>query len=456
MVVRNDFLPGKESTTDAPSRADLPAVQSQIDTPHRLNLLMHPAAWIVRAIRDENVFLFLLGVRWLSLLPPAVVLLLRPTEYPLGPFVFAVALLNSLLLTVFHPQLNRLVMRAPVFLVVDMMLAATFIWLVGGVKSPYDLYGMTPILAAAFFFQIRGGLLAAATYTVFYLLALAGAHSGTGAPPLDSDDVHQALTQVFSFFLVALVFGYPSVLLKRLHAATTQLQCTQQELVRAESLAAIGKMASHVSHEIRNPLTTVGGFARSMVRKPNDAERVRTNAQIIVDETQRLEQFLTDMLDLTRPPKLNLRPEDPHCILDKAWLLAGGAPGEGIAATICKDYDPNLHCIQADASSLMRAFINVIRNAIQVMPQGGTVMVSTRLLNNEVRITIADTGPGIEPDVLPAIFTPFVTHREHGTGLGLAVTQQIIHEHHGHIEVHSEVGKGTQFIFHFPLAPASP
>jgi signal transduction histidine kinase len=455
MVVRNDFLSGRESTADAAPRADPPAMQPQIDRPHRLNPLMHPAAWIVRAIRDENVFLFLLGVRWLSLLPPALMLLLHPAAHSPAPLVFTVALLNNLLLTVFHPQLNRLVLRAPMILVLDMMLAATFISLVGGINSPYELYGMTPILAAAFFFQIRGGLLAAAAFTIFYLLALASAR-GTGGPPVDVNDVHEALTQIFSFFLAGLIFGYPSILLKRLHAATTQLQCTQQELVRAESLAAIGKMASHVSHEIRNPLTTVGGFARSMVRKPNDAERVQTNAQIIVDEVQRLEQFLTDMLDFTRPPKLNLRPEDPHCILDKAWLLAGGVPGEGAAVTICKDYDPNLHFIQADASSLMRAFINVIRNAIQVMPQGGTVMISTRLLDDEVRITIADTGSGIEPDVLPTIFTPFVTHREHGTGLGLAVTQQIIHEHHGHIEVHTEVGKGTQFIFHFPLAPAAP
>jgi signal transduction histidine kinase len=193
-----------------------------------------------------------------------------------------------------------------------------------------------------------------------------------------------------------------------------------------------------------------------LVRKPNDVERVRTNAQIIVDEAQRLEQFLTDMLDLTRPPKLTLRPEDPHVILDKAWLLAGGVMSERAPVTISKDYDPKLHLIQADASSLIRAFINVMHNAIQVMPQGGTVTVSTRLLDNQVQITIADNGPGIEPDVLPTIFTPFVTHREHGTGLGLAVTQQIIQEHHGHIEVHSELGKGTQFIFRLPLAPAAP
>lgn len=106
--------------------------------------------------------------------------------------------------------------------------------------------------------------------------------------------------------------------------AYSALKHAQQELVRVEKLAAVGEMAARVSHEIRNPLVTIGGFARSLLRAPHDVECVQRNVQIIVDEVRRLEELLTDMLDLARPPALVLRPEQLHNILDQAWLLTSG------------------------------------------------------------------------------------------------------------------------------------
>ena len=417
--------------------------------------VVHLKSRLLSAFHEENVFLFLLFVRWLSLLPPALSLAINPTPDVTARFIFALALLNNLLLTVFQAPLNRLVARYPLFIGVDMAVAAALIGFTGGTSSPYSLYARTPLLAAAFFFQIRGGLLAAAAFTPIYLLALEVAQRWSGA---EAGNGQEALGEISRFFLMALIFGYPSLLLERLRAATAQLQEAQQQALRAETLAAAGRLVAKVSHEIRNPLCTIGGFARSMLRHPDDVERVCNHSRIIAEEVQRLEQLLTDMLDLTRPPRLARRPENLHDILDKAWLLSGGAMSGTNLVSVRKDYAADLPVIEVDAPSLLRAFLNVMRNGIQHMPEGGMLTIATRFRRDdggchEVEVTIADTGPGIPPDVLPTLFTPFVTHRAEGTGLGLAVTQDIVRQHGGRIEVQSEAGHGARFRFFLPLQP---
>jgi signal transduction histidine kinase len=405
--------------------------------------------WVSGVRSGENVFLFLVGYRWLSLLLPALALVLRPASNAVPYVVFGLALLNNVLLVRLHPSLNRLVVRKPVFLGIDLAFVAALIGLTGGTDSPYFLYALSPLLATAFFFQIRGGLLAAGVFTLFYAVALCAAHLHTGG----AVDVLIALTHVISCFLAAMVFGYPSILLKRIREDAAELQRTQQELMRTETLAAVGRLAAQISHEIRNPLSTVGGFARAMLRKPNDAERVQRNAQIIADEVKRLEELLTETLDLARPPQLELRAENLHDILDKACLLGSGEIQSHAPVAVRKEYDLNLPLVHADARALLRAFLNVIRNGIQAMPEGGTLTIATYGSNRQAQVTIGDTGTGIPPDRLPTIFEPFVSHRARGTGLGLPVTQQIIRGHGGRIEVESQEGKGTRFTFYLPIKP---
>jgi signal transduction histidine kinase len=400
-----------------------------------------------RAIRDENVLLFLLAMRWMSLLPPLLAFYTRSQPYSALYGVFAIALLNNLALSIFHPRINAAVTRAPWLLGFDMMLAASFVARTGGTTSPYELYMFTPVLAASFFFGMRGGFLAAMCYTPMYLAALVHARDLFG--PL-AFNVQEALTEVLSFYLVAIVFAYPTVLLRRLRAATAQLQNAQQELNRVETLAAMGRMAAHLSHEIRNPLSTIGGFARGILKKSDDADKVRHHAAIIADEVQRLEELLTDMLDLTHSPVRERCATNIHDVLDKAWLLAGGGLTGASPVALRKKYN-ELPPIWADASSLLRAFLNVMRNALQFMPDGGVLTVETRCENGEVVVVITDTGPGIAPELLPSIWTPFVTHRERGTGLGLAVTREIVHQHGGRVEARSEEGKGAEFVFYLPL-----
>jgi signal transduction histidine kinase len=294
-------------------------------------------------------------------------------------------------------------------------------------------------------------MLAAMIFTPLYLGAVFFAFKMAGG---EFDDV-EAFSEVLSFYGIALVFGYSAVLLERLRIASWQLQRTQEELSRAETLAALGRMVAHVSHEIRNPLIVLGGYAQHIVRKADDAESVRRHAQVISDSVLELEDLLTDLLDLTHHRQPQMVAGDVHEVLNQAWQLSGGATAKN-PVTLQRHYGTDLPTIRIDRSSLLRAFLNVMRNAVQFMPQGGTLSVSTRLSADYVQIEITDSGPGIAPELLPTIFEPFVTHREHGTGLGLTVAQEITQQHGGHIEVKSEAGKGASFVFYLPLAARQP
>jgi hypothetical protein len=235
--------------------------------------------------------------------------------------------------------------------------------------------------------------------------------------------------------------------------AYSALKRAQQELVRIEKMAAVGEMAARVSHEIRNPLVTIGGFARSLSRAPRDVDRIHRHARIIADEVHRLEELLTDMLDLARPSTHVFRPESLHNILDQAWLLTSGEVRDDAPIELHKKYDSSLPEVHVDARSLLRAFLNVLRNAVQAMPEGGKLAIATCHLGGQALVTVTDTGGGIPRHVLPTIFTPFSSHRVRGTGLGLSVTRQIIAEHGGHIAVDTMEGKGTTFTFSLPLKP---
>lgn len=235
--------------------------------------------WFARATRENNVFLFLLGYSWLSLLPPALALALSPSGglAPLG--VFAAAVTHNILLSAFYPRLNRLVLRQPVSFGVDIVLASVFIAFTGGTHSPYYLFALGPILAAAFFFQMRGGLVAAGTFVLFYLSGIAAVAATSSAPI----DLLAALSQVVSFFLIAILFGYPSVLLTRIQNASAELANAHSELVHKnvslertnrelESIHSLGIAMQSSSTDVfdvqERILTTITGeleFERAML-----------------------------------------------------------------------------------------------------------------------------------------------------------------------------------------------
>lgn len=234
---------------------------------------------LARSFREDNVFLYLLGYCWVSLVPPALSLVLTPSSSHLPITAFGAALVHNFLLTATHPALNRLVQRSPITFAVDLIFAAALIAVTGGTHSPYYLFALGPILAASFFYQMRGGLIAALTFTLLYLAAIGTAAAVLSVVP----DPLQALTQIVSFFLIAVLFGYPSVLLKRINHASFELSKAHGELVQKnaalertnrelESIHSLGLAMQSSSIDVfdvqERILTTITGeleFERAML-----------------------------------------------------------------------------------------------------------------------------------------------------------------------------------------------
>jgi signal transduction histidine kinase len=234
------------------------------------------------------------------------------------------------------------------------------------------------------------------------------------------------------------------------------LQKAQKELVNAERLAVIGDLTARLSHEIRNPLSTIGGFARRLCKNPEDAQAVLRYASVIVEETERLEELLEDLLEMARPGKITFKPEHLSEVINKALLLAD-ADIKSLNVKVETDYDDSLPIVLLDRARLLQALLNIIRNGAQSMPEGGTLQVSTRQTpgGESVQISIRDQGKGISPNAVKHVFDPFYSTKLKGSGLGLAITWRIIQDHGGKIAVESEPGQGTTFIISLPMRTAN-
>ncbi len=239
-----------------------------------------------------------------------------------------------------------------------------------------------------------------------------------------------------------------------LDEAYRQLKEAHQQQVRTEKLAAIGKVTAIVAHEIRNPLSTVGGFARSIVRNPDNVERNARNAQIIVDEVQQLERIVADLLDFTKPRAPQLAPVDlRELITNTLGVLADEIQAANIRTRLELDQEPIV--VSLDETLFRQVLINLFKNAIEAMPDGGTLTVGAGCIDGVTQLWVADTGCGIPEAELDDVFEPFYTTKSSGTGLGLAMIQQIVTDLGGRISVSSKLGAGTTFRIKFTDLSAS-
>ncbi|MFW6107101.1 MAG: GAF domain-containing protein [bacterium] len=241
---------------------------------------------------------------------------------------------------------------------------------------------------------------------------------------------------------------------KRLEEQLNELEEAQDRLVRSERLATVGRLAAHVAHEIRNPLATIGGFTRSMARSPGNVAKVRRNARIILEEVERLEQILANVMNFSKPGNPVLRERDVNEIADAVCAFHENVLAErGIA--LHKSLDPQCPILRIDPDQIRQVLINLIQNALDSMPGGGELTILTRPLEDHVEVVVADTGHGMNGTVMESLFQPFYTTKVGGTGLGLSVSQKIIHDHGGDILVHSQPGKGSSFTVCLPIPEAS-
>jgi two-component system NtrC family sensor kinase len=228
----------------------------------------------------------------------------------------------------------------------------------------------------------------------------------------------------------------------------------QQRLMRSEKLAAIGRLAAGIAHEINNPLTSVLTFSSILLRKAEDWQRERLD--IIVKETTRCREIVRGLLDFARQSEPKKEISDVNRIIETALTLTKNqlAKAREKAIGVVKELG-TLPAIPVDPNQILEVLVNILINAVDAMPQKGMLKVTSRKVESEpsIEIRIADTGDGISPENLGKIFDPFFTTKEagKGTGLGLAVSHGIVERHNGTIDVESTVGQGTTFIIRLPL-----
>jgi len=239
-------------------------------------------------------------------------------------------------------------------------------------------------------------------------------------------------------------------LFEKVRSTEARLRKMQELLLRSEKLAALGTMIAQVSHEIRNPLVSIGGFARLALKSLPEGDPNREYLEIIADEVKKLEDILKEKLDLKKFSEVKLRHEDINSIIRETLIMVEEeASSKGIE--IVTDLPADMPKVPVDAGQMKQAFLNIFRNSIDAMRGGGMLEVTSYSNGQNAHIKISDTGPGIPKEMLGRIFTPFTTDKDDHVGLGLTVAHGIIVNHGGKIDVDTGPGRGTSFMIRLPL-----
>ena len=278
-----------------------------------------------------------------------------------------------------------------------------------------------------------------------------------------SDDIEAILRlQLTIIFVSILIMGSLFFILMQIVTKADQINKARDEerrrledkLHHAERLASLGEMVASVSHEIKNPLGIVRSTAELLNKRLKElAPTSKHLAEIIITETSRLDNIVREFLDFARPQVLNFASasiNDP--VLKVIEFIQPELAKKNI--NLEQNLDPEIYSIDIDQNMLYRVFLNLFVNAVQALPDGGTLSIESSLIRKgrteNVIVKVADTGIGIAEEKLGMIFTPFYTNKNRGTGLGLAIVKNIIEEHNGTIEVESKEGEGTTFIITLP------
>jgi two-component system sensor kinase FixL len=231
----------------------------------------------------------------------------------------------------------------------------------------------------------------------------------------------------------------------------TETKALQARINRSERLAALGQVVAEISHEIKNPLMMIGGFARQLVKESAD-ERSLTKLNIIVNEVQRLESLLKEMRDFYHPRPLERVEIDINGLLNQVRdLIKEDCEKRSIRLEFKTDREEIF--VEGDRARIEQVLLNLAKNAIESMEQGGKISFVSGLKQGVVEISISDEGVGIPEEDKGKIFSPFYTTKKQGTGLGLSICKRIIEDHTGSsLSFTSEKGKGSTFVIAMPVS----
>lgn len=267
--------------------------------------------------------------------------------------------------------------------------------------------------------------------------------------PLDEEDVH-FLTMFANQAALAIE---NSRLVETIEASSKELTLIRERMLESDRLAAMSSMAEGLAHEIRNPLVSIGGFARRISKQVKPEDELKKYVDVIVDEVGRLEKILHQMFDYTGDSLGFFSEHEINALVEDALTLIR-RDLEKCNIQVLQDYAelPPVYC---DERQIKLVFYNIFQNAQQAMEHGGTLTIRTFPLEKKdglyAAIAVSDTGGGIAPELVYNIFNPFFTTKEQGTGLGLSIAQRIVSRHYGDIEIINELGRGITFTVTLPI-----
>jgi len=406
------------------------------------------AAWWKRLVRPQDVV-------WLVLF--SALAILSPTRTSVEIVILSV-------LAVFQVAEPRIAWTGtPRGRVGSILLKLTLGYLLigftGGINSSYYLILLLPVVSAATTLGGVGGTLLTATACLAYLSQLLFVDwTRYSLPP----EAWRELSLRIAFlgtvgYLTHVMAEANRVQARRYQAVAEQLAEANRNLRAAEAayrrterLAALGQLSAGLAHEIRNPLGTITASAEVLRRKVPAGDEVAAElAGFICSEVDRANTIITRFLQFARPLVLRPRRSDLAETIDRAVSqLERVNPKLDVA--VYRNYSPDIAPFHFDPELMESVFYNLLLNAAQASPSGGTVTVKTRRLDSTVEIAVIDRGAGIDPRNTESVFNPFFTTKPDGVGLGLAIVSKVVDEHGGKLALESELGKGSVFRVYLP------
>lgn len=358
-------------------------------------------------------------------------------------------------------------MRQKPSLRIAVLIAAVFVISVLHYKTPVHYVWLHPLLQRAYYVPLllmslwygwRGGMLTALLAGLLYIPHIEMAwrqHPEYNATQW---------VEVGMFFVIT---GLTGVLAdherierskaesaaKQLAEANAQLLSSFEQLRRADRLSAMGELSAGLAHEIRNPLGSIEG-AVQILRRPQLADDTKNEfGELARHELDRLKGIVNQFLDFARPQQPQRVPADPMLLLESVSKLAAEtARMSGVQVSVSPAQDDGMPEVLVDAEQIRQVLLNLVLNAVQSMPQGGSIVLRAFADRDHVQLEVQDQGSGIDPQDLQRIFDPFFTTKEKGTGLGLSIAARIVAQHGGEIEPRRNADRGMTFAVKLPLA----
>lgn len=315
-----------------------------------------------------------------------------------------------------------------------------------------------PIVLAGLWWGWRRGLMVA---------LLSGAAFAIGTPSIwkvRRVDVLDQCLEICVFCLVGLTAGALTdkqrkqqraleLTTRQLRQAHRELQENLETIKRADRLSALGQLSAGLAHEIRNPLASIEGAVTVLQRESASEERRREFLDIIQKESRRLSRLLTRFLKFARPSDPDPQVIDIANLLDSVISLARHADGAN-RVDLRKEIEPGVSTAKCDPEQIKQVLLNLVMNAVQAMPRGGTILLRVREDETQITMDVEDQGTGIDPVSVERVFDPFFTTKDTGTGLGLSVAYQIVRRHGGNLTIPRNSPNGATFRVSLPLRAA--